>query len=94
MSPRLHPPPPNIKVNADVYQTSRVSFEGCLGLKAHFVSYIVTLGLAIQQDLIICCLGELRKREQVPTLEARTWSIFQDPRVSLRRAEPVITAVD
>ena len=53
------PPRYHIKVNADVYQTSRVSFEGCLGLKAHFVSYIITLGLAVQQDLIICCLGEL-----------------------------------
>lgn len=79
MLPWLRPPTPHIKVNADIYQTSRVSFEGCLGLKAHFVSYVITLGLAIQQDLIICCLGELRKREQVPTLEARTWPTFQDP---------------
>lgn len=67
----------HLEMNADVYQTSEVLFLGCLGMKACLVRCVTTLGLAMQQNPIICCLREQCKR-QMPTFEVRTRSTFRD----------------
>lgn len=64
---------PHLKMNADVYQSSAVHFEGCLGLKARLMRCVITLGLAMHQNPLICCLGQQHKWQQMPTFEVRTW---------------------